>query len=196
MDPETKRTIEAILATSKGRKPSVTRSSTFTAPPPRREFKWETPPPPPPPRPEPVRPRPAYSEDLNTVNTKDHIAVLSVNQAKACIVLRAVMDPATVAKLENLVPAPQRKYDRENGVWEFHPVALKDLKTLLQSLYKDVQVLGVQKQIPQTKFDQLMSKLDKEDRDKIYRLLASKYHPDRGGDKDTMALVNLVFRGN
>jgi hypothetical protein len=71
---------------------------------------------------------------------------------------------------------------------------MPELRSVLKSHFKDIQVLGVPKAIPSTKFDQLVAKLDKDDRQKIYKLLALKYHTDRGGSHETMVLINQVFK--
>lgn len=195
MDDATKACIDEILAESKRTKfAKATRSRTD------HEHKiweavakaWHSKPMTPP------KPAPSYNafaEDLATMNPKDEIAILSVNQAKACIVLRAPMNFAMVDAIQRAVDKKHCKYDADNKVWEFHPCVLATVKTFLKEHYKDVQVLGVQKQIPATKFDQLISKLDKEDKDRIYRILAGKYHPDKGGNHEIMSLINLVFKG-
>jgi len=42
--------------------------------------------------------------------------------------------------------------------------------------------------------DTLLSLLDKEDINSIYRLLAKKYHPDLGGDGEKMSKINELFK--
>jgi len=141
------------------------------------------------------KPAPPVEHEYGEFHTQDYIAVLSVNQAKACIVFKAPTNTAVRNEITRLAGPNQAKYNKQDDVWELHPAILPGLKLVLKTHYKDVQVLGVQKQVQATKFDQLMARLSKDDKDKIYKLLALKYHPDKGGDKETMVLVNLVFKG-
>lgn len=129
------------------------------------------------------------------MNLRNEVATLSVDTASASIVLKAPLNESIMDRIRNSVPLTQREWVPDKHVWRFSPAALPILKPILKDVYRDVQTLGVPKALPATKFDQLMSKLDSEDKAKVYKLLAMKYHPDRGGDKDTMTLINLVFKG-
>jgi len=128
-------------------------------------------------------------------NTSNETAVLSVNASKACIVLRASFTRATLRELESLNENGKIKWNDKDEVMELNPTLLPQVKLILKNNYKDVNVLSVQKQVKATKFDLLFNKLDSDDKKKIYALLARKHHPDLGGNKDTMALVNSVFKG-
>lgn len=125
---------------------------------------------------------------------KREVAALSVNPAKACVVLRAMMCEALVAQIEREVPATKRVWNGLDGIWEFHPTAMAQVRGILGLYFADIQVVGVPKATPATKFDQLFAKLTKDDKNKIYRLLAGAHHPDKGGDPATMTLINLVFK--
>lgn len=121
-------------------------------------------------------------------------AYLSVHPAKACIILRCMLAEELIRKFHDM----DRSKVRWNGieqVFELHPSIVPTVKLVLKNFFKDVQVIGVPKAVPATKFDQLMAKLDKEDKSKIYRILASKYHPDTPtGNHDIMVLINQVFK--
>lgn len=41
--------------------------------------------------------------------------------------------------------------------------------------------------------DPLLSLLDEDDINKIYKLLAKRHHPDIGGDPNLMAKINVIF---
>jgi len=129
------------------------------------------------------------------IDLKLEVAILSVDTSAACIVLNAPMTEAMIKTIEDTIMVTQRCWVSDKHIWRFSPMALPMLKPLLKAHYKDVQTLGVPKAIPSTKFDQLMHRIDKDDKDKIYKLLAMKHHPDRGGSKETMTLINLVFKG-
>lgn len=206
MDEETRKSLETLIEEGKTRRASPLRGGRIKTP---HRSTWEAPrtaPPEPTPefefaklKPEPVRANPILSFNGSSVETvasvADHVAILSMNTAKACIVMNAPVTAALVNDLKNLHNNGNVKYNNKDKVWEFLPTLLPQLRLLLKSAYKDVHVMGVQKQIKATKFDQLIAKLTKEDKQKIYVMLATKYHPDKGGDKDTMTLINLVFKG-
>ena len=119
------------------------------------------------------------------------IAYVSVNTAKACVVVRAYF---TGLFMEDLHKNVKKGFKFVEGVLEVDPKCMPKIKPLLAKWYKEVQMVGVPKALPTTKFDQLMAKLDKEDKAKIYKLLALKYHVDKGGDHETMVLINQVFK--
>lgn len=144
------------------------------------------------------KPRPSYCynpAERDLVSLKNEIATLSVDTASASIVLKAPINDDLIARIENAVPITQREWLGSERAWRFSPAALPMLKPILKDTYKDVQMLGVPKALPATKFDQLMSKLNKDDKATIYKLLAAKYHPDKGGSHEVMTLINIVFRG-
>lgn len=125
---------------------------------------------------------------------RNEVAALSVNSAKACVVLRCIQCKELVDQLEREVPQTKRAWNGLDMVWEFHPSAMSQVRGILGLYFKDIQVVGVPKAIPATKFDQLFAKLTKDDKNKIYRLLAGTYHPDKGGSAEVMTLINLVFK--
>lgn len=125
---------------------------------------------------------------------RNEVAALSVNSAKACVVLRCIQCKELVDQLEREVPVTKRQWNGLDMVWEFHPSAMAQVRGILGLYFKDIQVVGVPKAIPATKFDQLFAKLTKDDKNKIYRLLAGTYHPDKGGSAEVMTLINLVFK--
>lgn len=134
------------------------------------------------------------SEGITFVDsTQTETAILSINPAKACVVLRANMTQMFYDELKREINT-KLAWNSTDKVFEVNPTALPQIKLLLKNHYKDVQVFGIQKQVRATKFDKLMDALTKDDKSKIYRLLAGIYHPDRGGNKDTMALINEVFK--
>lgn len=142
------------------------------------------------------KPKPSYSfhQAEASVNLKEQVATLSVDTASASIVLKAPLNPDTITRIERAVPFTQREWLGSERAWRFAPAALPMLKPILKDVYKDVQMLGVPKALPSTKFDQLMAKLSKDDKASMYKLLASKYHPDKGGTHELMTLINIVFR--
>ena len=125
---------------------------------------------------------------------KHEVAAISVNSAKACIVINMQLSKQLYTFLLERFKVDKLRFDAKLGVWEAHPSIMPELRSVLKSHFKDIQVLGVPKAIPSTKFDQLVAKLDKDDRQKIYKLLALKYHTDRGGSHETMVLINQVFK--
>ena len=139
---------------------------------------------------------PESFDQATSINTREETATLSLNTSKACIVLRAIYSDEVTTNIKESIDRKHRFWNERDRVWEFNPCVLKDLKALLMVLYADVQVVGVPKALPATKFDKLVAKLDKDDKTKIYRVLASKYHPDvkETGSHEVMTLLNEVFK--
>lgn len=130
-------------------------------------------------------------------SVKDQVAILSINNSKACVVLRAEFSREVLNEFKAInKTAGHMKWNEKDEVLEIHPTLLTAVKQVLKTHYADVSVFGVQKQLKTTKFDALMHKLDANDKAQIYKLLARKYHPDLGGDKETMILINSVFKEN
>jgi hypothetical protein len=125
---------------------------------------------------------------------KQAVAALSVNSAKACVVVRCELCAELVDQITREIPAPKRSWNGIDRVFEFHPSAMAQVRGILALYFKDVQVVGVPKAIPATKFDKLLAKLSKDDKASIYKLLAMRYHPDRKGDHEVMTLINQVFK--
>ena len=144
------------------------------------------------------KPSETFYADMPIMNadTLDKVAVVCVNTAKACIVLRADLSYHVASELQKITNGKDILYNRKDGVVEFHPRFLPDIKKLLTGAYQHVSVLAAQKAVKPTKFDLLLSKLSTDDKKSMYSLLAKRYHPDLPtGNKDIMTLVNLVFKG-
>lgn len=144
------------------------------------------------------KPSETFYADMPIMNadTLDKVAVVCVNTAKACIVLRADLSYHVASELQKITNGKDILYNRKDGVVEFHPRFLPDIKKLLTGAYRHVSVLAAQKAVKPTKFDLLLSKLSTDDKKSMYSLLAKRYHPDLPtGNKDIMTLVNLVFKG-
>ena len=124
-----------------------------------------------------------------THDLKLETATVSVNPAKACVTVRCPFNATFAGQMCAI-----KGVSFADGLFECTSEAMKQVKPLLAKTFKDVQMIGVPKVAPVTKFDALMAKLDKEDRSKIYKLLALKYHVDKGGKHDMMVLINQVFK--
>lgn len=127
------------------------------------------------------------------INTMSETVVLSMDPMKAAVVMRSSYNAFFIKRMESEIPSNQRRWDAVEKVWIFHPDALPKLKQLVPEFYAGIKVVGVQKQVPATKFDLLMHKLTPKDKRDIYILLAKRYHPDCNGDRETMSLINEVF---
>lgn len=125
--------------------------------------------------------------------TKQETAVMSVDQAKAVITLKVLYNPFFNERLKSTIEPKYRNWNPANKCWEFHPSMMKQVQQVCNQFYKCVQIIG-QKPILGTKFEKLLSQLTKEDKVAIYRLMALKYHPDKGGSHETMSLLNEVFK--
>lgn len=159
----------------------------------RPEYAYTTPPP----RPAPPPPPRAASHHYTTtpVDLKKETAIVSVDPATASIVVRA---PLTQRVLDKLRVVDDQMFVSDHGDFvRINPKYAKALDALLRETYGSVQSFAVPKAIPSTKFDKLMQVLTVEDKARIYRMLAAKYHPDvqHTGTNAVMSLINEVFKG-
>jgi hypothetical protein len=125
--------------------------------------------------------------------TKGDMAIMSVDQQKACLTLKVLYNPFFNERMKKAIESKYRNWNSANKCWEFHPSKMKDIQAICGEFYKGVQIIG-QKPVLGTKFEKLLTKLTKDDKQSIYRLMALKYHPDKGGDHETMSLLNEVFK--
>lgn len=125
--------------------------------------------------------------------TRNDMAVMSVDQQKACLTLKVTYNPFFNERMKRSIEFKYRNWNPHNKCWEFHPSMMKQIQAICMEFYKGVQIIG-QKPVLGTKFEKLLSKLTKDDKQSIYRLMALKYHPDKGGDHETMSLLNEVFK--
>jgi hypothetical protein len=125
--------------------------------------------------------------------TKNDMAVMSVDQARAVLTLKVLYNPFFNERLKKAIEPKYRNWNLANKCWELHPSKMKDVQAICGEFYKGVQIIG-QKPVLGTKFEKLLVKLTKDDKAAIYRLMALKYHPDKGGSHETMSLLNEVFK--
>lgn len=125
--------------------------------------------------------------------TKGDIAVMSANPARGCLVIKAAYNPYFSESLKRLLKPSERRWNPEERVWEIHPSRAKEAESLLRQYYGGVQIMA-QRVLPASKLEKLLGLLTEDDKKAIYRLLACKYHPDRGGSHEAMSLINEVFR--
>lgn len=128
------------------------------------------------------------------VDTHCEIACIGMNPAKACLTFRAATNTEFISVLKQAIPAHHRAFNESNKTWDIHPTELPKLKSILNVWYKEIQVVGIAKPVPATDMDKLMAKLSDDDKKAIYRILARSHHPDVGGNPDTMALINRLFK--
>lgn len=133
------------------------------------------------------------NKPLSPDMTKNDMAVMSVDQAKAVLTLKVLYNPFFNQRLKERVEPKYRNWNPTNKCWELHPSKMKDVQQICQEFYKGVQIIG-QKPVLGSKFEKLLSKLTKDDKVSIYRLMALKYHPDKGGSHEVMSLLNEVFK--
>lgn len=129
-----------------------------------------------------------------SMSTLTETVVIAMNPSKAALIMRASHNEAFINAMKKYIPTTQRTWDQQEKAWLFHPQALPELKRLVPIFYAGFQIIGVQKSLPVTKFDQLMNKLTTKDKQALYVVLAKRFHPDTGGDPETMILVNSCFK--
>lgn len=129
--------------------------------------------------------------------TREEVAIMTVLPTKCNIAIKCAWNPFFINEFKQTISANRRTWNPTDKLWEIHPDEGKRVQVLLKKFYKEVKLIGapqVGDKVKGTKFERLMVKLAKDDKLALYRLLALKYHPDKGGDHEIMSLINEVFK--
>ena len=122
-----------------------------------------------------------------------------IDDQKAVLCARFPYRANVIEDIRVRIPKGKKAWQPEKGIWEFSIECIDDIVDILNRAFPDlinltdilnpppIQQNGVAK-------DTLLSLLDKEDINAIYRLLAKKYHPDLGGDGEKMSKINELFK--
>lgn len=140
----------------------------------------------------PMRPDP--TPEMTRLET----VIMSVVPGACTIKVKCAWNPYWINEFKALVSSQRRSWNTGDKCWEIHPDVAKDVERLCKKFYAGVKLLAPPAQgekVKAGKFERLLGRLDKDAKTSVYRLLALRYHPDKlGGDHETMALVNEVFK--
>ena len=107
--------------------------------------------------------------------------------------------PDFIAKLKNSIPSGMRKWDPEEKVWKVDPSYDDILLKLCEKWFEEVNVIEMQPTIAAlpagsaSAYHDLLSLADGNTIKKVYRLIASSLHPDKGGDVRKMTEANAAW---
>lgn len=126
----------------------------------------------------------------------DEIAKVWVDEGKGVICARFPYKEKVIAKIRAEIPKGKKAWNPEGKIWEF---SVETIDVLIKILHEHFdQVLDLTHPAPpmltsQNGGDPLLSLLDEEDINRIYKVLAKRHHPDVGGNPNLMAKINAVF---
>jgi succinate dehydrogenase flavin-adding protein (antitoxin of CptAB toxin-antitoxin module) len=132
---------------------------------------------------------------MRKVGVEDEVAKVWLDEGRGLICARFAFKREAVDEIRSEVPKGKKNWNPDLKIWEFSVEALETVVSILSKHFQ--RVVDLTRETPTVQSsngaDQLLSLVDQEDAKKIYRLLAIKYHPDRGGSSEVMAKINQVF---
>ncbi len=127
----------------------------------------------------------------------EKVAKIWIDENKGVLCSRFPYQAEVIDKIRNQIPKGKKSWNPELGLWEFSIECIDLIVEILSQSFSDLINLTDLISVPPqngTK-DILLSILDKDDHNLIYRLLAKKYHPDLNqGDGEMMAKINVIFK--
>lgn len=118
-----------------------------------------------------------------------------LDEGKGVLCARFPYKQSAIDEFREKIPKGKKSWNAEDKLWEF---SVETIDVVVEILTKnfDAVIDLTQATAPSqvvVSGDPLLSLLDKDDIQALYRVLAKKYHPDRGGDADKMARINQIF---
>ena len=122
-------------------------------------------------------------------------AKIWLDEGKGVLCSRFPYKQSAIDEFREKIPKGKKAWNAEDKLWEFSVETIGIVVEILARNFDEVIDLTQATTPSQTVVsgDPLLSLLDKEDIQAIYRLLAKRHHPDRGGDAGKMAKINQLF---
>ena len=127
---------------------------------------------------------------------KEEVAKIWLDEGKGVICTRFPYKLKVIEEIREKVPKGKKTWNPTDKIWEFSVEAVDIIVEIMTENFQkviDLTQAAPPMPVSQNGTDPLLSLLDEEDIQKIYKLLAKKYHPDIGGDADKMAKINQIF---
>ena len=126
------------------------------------------------------------------------VAKVWLDEGKGMICSRFAYKAEVIEEFRAKIPKGKKSWNSSEHIWEFSVEVIDLVIEILTRHFSEVLDL-TQTSAPTISnpisADPLLSLLDKEDVDRIYKMLVKKYHPDvASGDGDKMARINQLFR--
>lgn len=124
------------------------------------------------------------------------VAKIWLDETKAVICARFPYTQKVIDEIRAKIPKGKKSWNPDDKIWEFSVETVDVIVEILSDHFD--KVIDLTKEVPelpiiQNGTDPLLSLLDQDDIQKIYKVLVKKYHPDVGGDSNKMARINQVF---
>lgn len=124
------------------------------------------------------------------------VAKIWIDENKGIICARFPYKEKVIAEIRAKVPKGKKSWNPDGKIWEFSVETVDVVVKILTENFNNVVDL-TRPETPmltsQNGGDPLLSLLDEDDINKIYKMLARKYHPDMGGEGTLMAKINQLF---
>jgi hypothetical protein len=107
------------------------------------------------------------------------------------IAVRFPFDKALVASLKAMIPSAYRSFSKERGnIWLIDLIMEDQLKAIAKGYGYKIESLDTIKENGPSPFHMLLVDLPLPILKKVYRVIATEIHPDRGGSTELMQKVN------
>ena len=130
------------------------------------------------------------SGDINLTYAK-----LWIDEGKGILCARLPYNQKAIDEFREKIPKGKKAWNADDKLWEFSVETIDVVVDILTRNFDEV--IDLTQAVPTASVvvsgDPLLSLLDKEDLQVIYRILAKRHHPDRGGDAEKMARINQIF---
>lgn len=143
-----------------------------------------------------------FKEDWEVRNRmrsiEEEVAKIWLNEEKGILCARFPFKQNVIDAIHTQIPKGKKAWNPDDKLWEFSVEAVDVVvKILTESFQKVIDLTRPEPPMiaSQNGGDPLLSLLDEEDINKIYKMLARKYHPDMGDGSDRMARINQIFKG-
>jgi hypothetical protein len=123
------------------------------------------------------------------------ICKIWLDEGKGILCARFPYKQSVIDEFREKIPKGKKSWNADDKLWEFSVETIDVVVEILTRNFDEVIDL-TQAAAPSqvvVSGDPLLSLLDKDDIQTIYRVLAKKYHPDKGGDAGKMARINQIF---
>ena len=127
---------------------------------------------------------------------EEEVAKVWLNEEKGILCARFPYKEKVITAIRAEIPKGKKSWNPDDKVWEFSVETVDVIVKILTENFD--KVIDLTRPAPpmltsSNGGDSLLSLLDEEDINKIYKLLARKYHPDMGDGSDKMAKINQIF---
>lgn len=118
-----------------------------------------------------------------------------LDEGKGVLCARFPFKQKAIDEFREKIPKGKKAWNADDKLWEFSVETIDIVVDILTRNFDEVIDLTQVVSSPPIVVlgDPFLSLLDKDDLKAIYRILANKYHPDKGGDAGKMAKINMIF---